>query len=291
MRSRHLKRSRIFLTALLAALLTATLAAQSYSGSPVTKDRLVRAVRSKQFAVPTLVKQIRISGVDFELTTAVENELRSARANQQIIDAVGEHYRYAGRTAAPAAGRQTAVDRKSDSYETIFYRGVDALTSLRSATNMDQAAASSRNVIAIANQAVAIDDARPEAYTLIGSAHIVTRNFAEAERYGQFAIDRGGALAFPVYHLAGQPHIEILHVGKGFVTVESDQKFFQFNGRETIALRAEQNYNTGANYVAAFSMMTTKAGRTDVWYFAPGITGTPQEAQLIMNLIRKNSLQ
>jgi hypothetical protein len=146
-------------------------------------------------------------------------------------------------------------------------------------------------VISIGNQAIAVDASRPEAYTLICSAHLVTRNFAEAERYGQFAIDRGGDLPIPVYHLSGQPHIEILHVGSGFVTVESDQKFFQFNGRETSALKAEQNYFTGSTYVAAFSMTTKKAGRTDVWYFAPGSTGTPLEAQLIMNLIRKNSLQ
>ena len=42
------------------------LLAQKYTGSPVTKDRLVRTIRSKQFAVPTIVKQIKLSGVDFE---------------------------------------------------------------------------------------------------------------------------------------------------------------------------------------------------------------------------------
>lgn len=285
------RKARIISTTLAAIILAVSAAAQNYTGSPVTKVRLVRAVKSKQFAVPVLVKQIKESGVDFELTAAVENELRAVRANQQIIDAVGENYRYAGRGSTGRRPAAPAIDRKSESYEALFYRGLDALNGLRSATNIEQAGSAARNVINIGNQAIAVDASRPEAYTLIGSAHLITRNFAEAERYAQSAIDRGGDLAFPVYHLSGQPHIEILHVGTGFVTVESDQKFFQFNGRETTSLRAEQNYFTGSVYVATFSMTTKKAGRTDTWYFSPGSTGTPQEAQLIMNLIRKNSLQ
>ncbi|MEQ1762877.1 MAG: hypothetical protein ABL984_07025 [Pyrinomonadaceae bacterium] len=273
--------------------LSETSTAQSYTGSPVTKDRLVRAVKSRQFAVPILVKLIKSSGVDFELTPAVENELVAARANPQVIDAVGANYRYARSTGGGTSRGQTPrppVDRKGESYEQMYYRGVDALTRLRSATNMNQATGYAKSVIDIANQAIAAEASRPEAYTLICAANIATREFSGAERYGQMAIDRGGALAFPVYHLAGQPHIETLHVGSGFVTVESDQKFFQFNGREISSPRSEQNYNTGTAYVAAFSVTTKKAGRTDVWYFAPGITGTSEEAQLIMNLIRKNSL-
>lgn len=269
------------------SLLGSTAVAQNYTGLPVTKDRLVRTVKSKQFSVVQIARQIKKNGVNFELTRATEGELSSAGAHAQIIDAVRANYRYKG-----AAGRtppKPEVDTAGENYEAIFYKAVEALTVLRSATSVQQANMYSKNVFSLANQAIAADPSRPEAYTIVGAAHMFMRNFTEAERYGQMALDRGGDLAFPVYHLAGQPHLETLFVGFGYVTVESAQKNFQYFGPEIRSVRSEQNYFTGTTYVAAFSITTSKAGLADVWYFSPGMTGTPEEAQLILNLIKKNS--
>lgn len=279
----------VFVSVIILASLT-VLHAQKYSGSPVTKDRLVRAVRSKQFAVPTLVKQIKISGVDFVLTQAVENELNSVNAHQQVIDAVRSNYRYAGHGSGKVGPAAPPRDLAGERYETLYYQGLDALNRLRTAASIPEATNISRTVIDLGSQAIKADPARYEAYALVGSAHLVMRNFAEAERYGQSAIDRGGSLAFPVYHLAGTPHLEVLHIGSGFVTVESNQKFFQFGAQEISNLQRENNYAMGGIMVAVFSMTTQKGGRTDLWYFAPGNTGTPDEAAMIMRLIRKNSI-
>ena len=261
---------------------------QNYTGSPVTKDRLIKAVRSKQFAVPILVKQIRISGTDFEMTPTVERELLAARANREIIEAAREHYRYKGRgrTAPPKPVRDSA----GENYDRLYYLGVEKLTQIRSATSIDQAQSLVRSVIALGNQAIGADPTRPEAYTLVGAANVVSRNFGEAERYGQAALDRGGNLAFPVFHLSGNPHPETLYVGKGFVTIESDQKFFQFAGREVSNPMNQQDYMMGNVRVAVFSISTSKAGRNDIWYFTPGTTGTTGEANMILSLIRRNSL-
>lgn len=262
--------------------------AQNYTGSPVTKDRLLKAVRSKQFAVPLLVKQIRISGTDFEVTPAVERELLAVRANREIIDAAKEHYRYKGRgrTAPPKPIRDTA----GENYERIFYQGVETLGRVKTAASLDQAQQLVRTAISLGDQAIKLDGSRPEAYTLVGAANNVSRNFVEAERYAQMAIDRGGNLAFPVLHLSGNPHPETLYIGKGFVTIESDQKFFQFAGREVSNPMPQQDYMMGNVRVAVFSIVTSKAGRNDIWYFTPGTTGSTGEANMILSLIRRNSL-
>lgn len=267
---------------------SAEAAGQNYTGSPVTKERLIRAVRSRQFSVPILVKTIRTSGTDFEVTPAVERELLAARANREIVDAAKENYRYrgSGKSKPPTPGPDTA----GDNYERLFYDGLDKLNQLRMATSPDQAQYLSRTVIALGNQAISLDRSRPEAYTLVGAANVLLRNFSEAQRYGQSALDRGGNLAFPVYHLSGTPHPETLYIGKGFVTIESDQKFFQFAGREVSNPMMQQDYMMGNVRVAVFSIMTAKAGRNDVWYFAPGSTGTTGEANMILQLIRNNSL-
>lgn len=259
--------------------------AQKYTGSPVTKERLVRAVRSRQFAVPVLVKQIKISGVDFELTPAIEGELAAAGAHSQVVEAVRISYRYAGQ----ARGRQVpAPDAKGERYEQLYYQGLDALQRLRTATTIQEAGSIARSVIALAQQAINADPSRHEAYTLVGSAHLLTRNMSEAERYGQMAIDRGGSLAFPVYHLAGMPHIETLYIGLGFATIESNQKFFQFTAAEVTGPQRQNNYMMSGIMVAVFSINTFKEGRRDIWYFAPANTGTAEEADMIIRLVRKN---
>ncbi len=286
---------RTFLIPTLAAvaILTAvaTVFAQKYTGSPVTKDRLLKVVRSKQFAVPVIVKQIKISGVDFELTAAVGQELRAAGAEIQILEAVDANYRYAGtargRTKSmPAAPRDLAAEK----YDQLYFQGVELLTRLNPMSTPSDIAAASRSTIDLGTQAIRAAPARFEAYTLVAAGNLIVQNFGEAERYAQLAIDRGGSVAIPVYHLAGTPHREFLHVGSGFVTVQSDQKFFEFDRGQVSGLRQEDPYMMGGIMVAVFSMTTYKDGRQDVWYFAPGTTGTVQEAQMIIRLVQRNCI-
>lgn len=293
MRSKHFaKFLHILVAAGLIFLSLTEIHAQKYTGSPVTKSRLIKGIQSRQFAVPIIVKQIKLGGVDFEVTPSVERELLAVRANQQIIDAARDNYRYRGQATTGPKRPPPAPERDiaGENYERLFYQGVETLNQLRTATSVAQARNISTAAIATANQAIKANPARPEAYTLVGSAYLFMRNFAEAERYGQLAVDRGGNLSFPVWHLAGTPHVEILFIGQGFVTIESNQEFFQFNSREVSNPRAENDYYLNGVRVAVFSITTTKNGRTDKWFFTPGNTGTPQEATMIMDLIKKNSM-
>jgi len=276
-------------TLVLAAMTDA--AAQKYTGSPVTKARLLKVVESKQFSVPIIVKQIKASGTDFEVTPAVESELVAVRANTQIIQAARENYRYRGQAGTRRPPVTVERDTAGENYDRLFWQGVDTLKLLPTATSIPQATSMAQSVINIGNQAIKANPARPEAYTLVCGGNLVLRSFSESQRYCQMALDRGGNLMFPVWHLAGQPHIEMLYIGQGFVTIESNQEFFQFNGREITSLTPENDYVVNGVRAAVFKMQTYKNGRSDAWYFTPGTTWTTQESQMIMQLIDKNSMK
>lgn len=64
-----------------------------YKGEAVKKEKLIQALRSKQFQSRDITRIITDNGVDFRLTPAVENELVSAGARPLVIDAVRSNYR------------------------------------------------------------------------------------------------------------------------------------------------------------------------------------------------------
>lgn len=73
-----------------------------YVGSPVTKTRLIGALRSKSLQTREIVKVITESGVNFQPTPEVEAELIGAGARPEVIAAVRAHYRA---EAAPAKNK------------------------------------------------------------------------------------------------------------------------------------------------------------------------------------------
>lgn len=265
----------------------ALLSAQKYTGSPVTKNRLVKAVRSKAIALPLIVKIIKESGVDFKLTPAVEQEFLAVKTNRQIINAARDNFR-APSVAASVANYPKQEDT-TEKYEQLYYQGLQMIDQLRAATTRQQADNIAQSMKDIGLRAIKLNPSRPDAYKVVGSALLLTGNFSEAEKYGQEALNRGGSLAFPVYHLSGTPHLEILHIAKGFITVESDQKFFEYNTREILDIERQSNYSAPRGSVAVFSISAFKNNSPVDWYFSPANTGSDQEANLIMRLIQKNA--
>lgn len=282
---------RIFLTGFVTiaiVMLTAFDASAQYKGLPVKKDRLVKVLRTKQLPTREIIAVIKKNGVDFKVTPAVEQELVGAGARSEVVAAATANYR----VPATAAKRATTVkvDTTDDDYERLYDQAYDTLSQMPTATSLDQAARLSRSVIELSNQAIKLDATRPDAYKLICTTHIFTRNFVDAERNCQLAVDRGGSLAFPVYHLYPSPHRETLYVGKNSLSIESPQKLYQFTGREVSNLRSENDYALGTARVAVFSMQTFQDGDQLVWLYTPGNTGTTPEANMIMQLINRNSI-
>jgi len=89
--------SRILLSfGILTALscgLFAQVKTESILGFPVTKQKLVQVLKSKQLDEPEIVATIKTNGVNFQLTPAVERELKTSRATSRVIAAVRQNYR------------------------------------------------------------------------------------------------------------------------------------------------------------------------------------------------------
>ena len=279
------------------------LTAQKYAGSPMTKIRLIKVIESREYALPKIVQVIQEHGVDFQVTSTVEQELLAIKTRPQIISAIKENFREPvvaktpvnpgtpksnitiGSKTIPKASTQ---EDTTDKYEQLFYQGVQLINQLRTVTTPQQYASIVVSVRDTGLQAMKLDSSRPEAYKLLSMAYLFGGIFDQAEKYAQQAINLGGDLAYPVYHMSGTPHLEVLHIGKGFITVESNQKFFEYNQGNVMNLQPEGDYNMSGKTVAVFSLSTYKNNTGADWFFVPANTGTGGEAYMIMRLIKKN---
>src|SRR5215207_9581022 len=64
-----------------------------YKGAPVKKERLVKALRSKQLQTRDIVTVINSNGVDFTLTPETRQMLVAAGARPEVIKAIAENIR------------------------------------------------------------------------------------------------------------------------------------------------------------------------------------------------------
>jgi hypothetical protein len=90
---------KIFVIAAVGILLFASIEAyaQQCKGA-IVKDRLVAALRGRMQNSQQLSSYIKLCGVDFQLTPQIENELISAGARPEVIEAVRGNFRGATRT-------------------------------------------------------------------------------------------------------------------------------------------------------------------------------------------------
>src|SRR5689334_19776836 len=65
-----------------------------YKRAPVKKDRLLKALRSRQLQTGDIVAVINSNGVDFLLTEEVKKALIEAGARPEVISAVANNQRY-----------------------------------------------------------------------------------------------------------------------------------------------------------------------------------------------------
>src|SRR5947209_3450499 len=104
------KSRRVLLAALAAAcaafVICAAAAAQT-AKKPITKKGLVDAVKINGLTTQELVQQIERRGVDFEMTSDAESDLRSVGARPEVIEAARSNYR-APATAPAVASRTPA---------------------------------------------------------------------------------------------------------------------------------------------------------------------------------------
>lgn len=111
----HVNRRSGAACALLFVLLAAVGAASSSPAAPapqakkaISKKGIINAVKINGLTTREFVREIETRGVDFEMTSADEAEIRGAGARPEIVEAARANYR-APRAAVAATSRTTAV--------------------------------------------------------------------------------------------------------------------------------------------------------------------------------------
>lgn len=157
-----------------------------YRGAPVKKDRLIKALRSKQLQTSDIVSVIKSNGVDFSLTAEIEKNLVSAGARPEVIRAVADNFRLSSTIT-----KNRNSTRSKPNYDDLLEKAMFAYKDKKN----------SREAVKFLQSAVKLDSNNPTAYQMLGFINLYGLNSqAEAEKQMRLAIENGGSAVFRVYH-------------------------------------------------------------------------------------------
>ncbi len=277
MRREFLCRSALVVFLFLMCVFPIAVSAQ-YQGSPVTRERLVRTLKSRQFQTNDIIQVIREHGVDFRLTPAIEAELAAAGARPGVIDAVRRNYR-GGMT-----GGRSGPTRGSESYNSLIESAIEAYDVRR---NNKQA-----NDLLI--RATTIQPRNPRAYQLLGFLNLYGfKNFNEAERYWKESVNLGGAAVLRVIHdhdgVFSRTCQGSLYISRSIVRFEGDTNEHTFETSDSNIRKVEVNNRFVRLFQlkgGSFKLVLEREDGRSNYNFAP-LSGKSDESKMIIRLIGK----
>lgn len=180
------------MTACFLILAAVSSAFAQYKGAPVKKDRLLKALRSKQLQTSDIIAVISSNGVDFALTPEIKKALIQAGARPEVINAVADNRRFASNGkeifAKNKRSNKNAVEKD---YESLLEQ---ALYSYKDQKNP-------RNAVRLLQAALKLKPKDSKAYQMLGFVNLYGLNDpTEAQKYMRDAIENGGSAVFRVYH-------------------------------------------------------------------------------------------
>jgi tetratricopeptide (TPR) repeat protein len=161
-----------------------------YKGAPVQKERLLKALRSRQLQTDDIVTVINSNGVDFALTDEIKKALILAGARPEVISAVANNHRLntSETLAKKKRANKNSVERD---YEDLLDQ---ALYSYKEQNNPN-------NAIRFLQSALKLKPKDSKAYQMLGFINLYgLNNLTEARKYMREAIENGGSAVFRVYH-------------------------------------------------------------------------------------------
>lgn len=163
-----------------------------YKGAPVKKDRLIKALRSKQLQTRDIVTIINSNGVDFQLTPALRKALIAAGARPEVIKAVSDNQRLSsGEFTARRRNKPVTTPPSAPDYDELLDR---AIYSYKNQQNPQGA-------VRILEAAVKMKPKNPAAYQMLGFIYLYElKNPAQAEKSMRESFLNGGSAVFRVFH-------------------------------------------------------------------------------------------
>jgi tetratricopeptide (TPR) repeat protein len=274
---------RITLTFLLILTFAGDLIAQ-YRGAPVKKDRLVKALRSKQLQARDIVTVINTNGVDFALTAETRQVLIAAGARPEVIKAVADNPRLSSNPDGIIARNRKnkrAVKTPLADYEDLLDQAMFSYKDRKNAQNASR----------ILEAAVKLNPKNPKAYQMLGFVNLYgLKNPAEAEKLMRRSIDNGGSAVFRVYHddsggfskhCAGS-----LYVSAESIRFESDDNLHTFEtsifGVDKIRLDTESNRSWKKRSI--FKVFLKIGPEKAKFRFSP-VTSSAEESKMVERLV------
>jgi hypothetical protein len=258
-------------------------AQKTYTGEPVTKNGLIKALKMRQFQTADIVKIINENGVEFSLTGDVRDELVKAGARPELIEAVRRNYR-----GALKIKPNTSNTNNTNTYESLISQ---ASSTFEAEKNADAA-------VPILQRAVALDPNKYRAYQMLGYVTLYgLRNFKQAEEYMRKAIELGGSAVFRVKHAHDYSFLTScsgsFYISRGNIRFEDDENIhtFQVNDSDIVKI------DTGGKWSGLLKLKggifnvvirdRSEVKDKDKYQFSP-LTGKGDEAKMIVRLVGKN---
>lgn len=257
-----------------------------YKGAPVRKDRLIRALRSKQLQTGDIVTIINRNGVDFELTAETKKNLVAAGARPEIIEAIASNSRAVVNNSLARTNRKNNKTRfAAPDYNDLLER---AMYSYKDQRNANAA-------VRLLKTAAKANPVNPAAYQMLGFVYLYGMNdYRQAENSMRESFANGGSAVFRVFHddngkfshrCAGS-----LYVSQTTLRYESDDNIHTFETSTTNIDKIKlDTVSVGDWKKRSTFKVTLKFGKEEAKFrFAP-LTGLQGESQMVARFIHASN--
>lgn len=262
-----------------------------FKGEPVKKDRLIKALLSKQLQTNDIVTIIRSNGVDFTLTPEVIQSLVAAGARPAVINAVSENFRL------PSSENTASKSNKSRRRETERPKtsapNYDDLLDQAMFAYKDQE--NPNDAVQLLQTAIKIKPNEPAAYQMLGFVNLYgLNNLTEAREYMREAVKNGGSAVFRVFHDDNGNFTKrctgSLYISPEIIRFESDNNIHTFETSiinvDKFRFDSESAPPTWENY-PIFKVFLKIGDAQAKFRFAP-VTGKEEESNMIRLFIKES---
>lgn len=275
--------------ACLLILVTGSNMIAQYRGAPVKKEKLIKALRSKQLQTQDIVAVITSNGVDFSLTPDVRKALIAAGARPEIIRAVENNRRSVPNSGSIFASNDfektiIEIDPPMPDYNELLEQAIH--------TYKDQN--NPKNAVRYLETAIKMKPKDAKAYQIMGFVNLYGLNdLTEAQKFMRESILNGGSAVFRVYHNHKGSSIAhscagSLYVSPEKIRFESDDNVHTF---ETLIANVEKirvdNASSKNRKTSPLFKVFLKLGKGKTNFrFAP-ISGKEDESNMVAQFVQE----
>jgi hypothetical protein len=264
---------KITLAGLLILVSGICICAQTYRGAPVKKDRLIKALRSKQLQTRDIVTIIKSNGVDFALTPKIRESLIEAGARPEVISAIDDNLRL------PLTENNSRTN--PEDYDDL----IDQAIYVYKDKNDPNAA------VQFLNAAVKIKPKDPAAFQMLGFVNLYgLKNLPQARKYMRESVTKGGSAVFRVYHDDNgnfkRRCTGSLYISPESIRFESDDNIHTFETSILSVDKVRQDTESTGNWnkYPVFKIFLKIGDSETKFKFAP-VSGKTDEAKMVEQLI------